>query len=56
MKSIFEVNGPVPTKGETNTAPKAKRAVLVYQLGLLLRHERGLQRLNVGMKPFLRAA
>jgi len=31
-------------------------AVFVYQLALLHRHERGLQRLNVGMKPFLRAA
>jgi hypothetical protein len=49
------VNGPVPTKGEANTALKAKRAVLVYQLGLLHHHERGLQRFNVGMKPFLKA-
>jgi hypothetical protein len=56
LKSIFEVNGPVPTKGETNTARFALGAVFVYQLGLLHRHERGLQRLNVGMKPFLRAA
>jgi hypothetical protein len=55
LKSIFEVNGAVPTKGETNTARFALGAVFVYQLGVLYRHERGL-RPNVGMKPFLRAA
>ncbi len=55
LKSIFEVNGPVPTKGETNTARFALGAVFVYQLGVLYRHERGLL-VNVGMKPFLRAA
>ena len=56
FKSIFDVHGQIPTKGETNTARFPLGAVLVYQLGLLYRHERGLQRLNVGMKPFLRAA
>ena len=56
FKAIFEVHGQVPTKGETNTARFALGAVFVYQLALLHRHERGLQRLNVGMKPFLRAA
>jgi hypothetical protein len=55
FKSIFEGNGPVPTKGETNTVRFALGAVFVYQLGVLYRHERGL-RVNVGMKPFLRAA
>jgi hypothetical protein len=56
FKAIFDVHGPVPTKGKTNTARFVLGAVFVYQLGLLHRHERGLQRLNVGMKPFLRAA
>ena len=56
FKAIFDVHEQVPTKGETNTARFALGAVFVYQLGLLHRHERGLQRLNVGMKPFLRAA
>jgi hypothetical protein len=55
FKAIFDVHGPVPTKGETNTARFALGAVLVYQLSLLYRHEQGLQS-NVGMKPFLRAA
>jgi hypothetical protein len=56
FKAIFDAHGQVPTKGKTNTARFALGAVFVYQLGLLHRHERGLQRLNVGMKPFLRAA
>ena len=56
FKAIFDAHGQVPTKGETDTARFALGAVFVYQLGLLYRHERGLQRLNVGMKPFLRAA
>jgi transposase len=55
FKAIFDVHGPVPTKGEANTARFALGAVLVYQLALLHRHEQGL-RVNVGMKPFLRAA
>jgi hypothetical protein len=56
FKAIFDVHGPVPTKGEANTARFALGAVLVYQLGVLYRHEQGLQEVNVGMKPFLRAA
>lgn len=56
FKAIFDVHGPVPTKGSTSTARFALGAVFVYQLGLLYPHERGLQQLNVGMKPFLRAA
>lgn len=56
FKAIFDVHGQVTTKGVANTARFALGAVLVYQLGLLHRHERGLQRLNAGMKPFLRAA
>ena len=56
FKAIFDVHGQVPTKGKTNTARFALGAVFVYQLGLLYRHERGLQQLNTGMKPFLRAA
>ena len=55
FKSIFEVHGQVPTKGTVNTARFVLGAVLVYQLALLYRHERGL-RTNIGMKPFLRAA
>ena len=56
FKAIFDAHGSVPTKGKTNTARFALGAVFVYQLGLLHRHERGIQQLNVGMKPFLRAA
>jgi hypothetical protein len=55
FKAIFDVHGPVPTKGKTNTARFALGAVFVYQLSLLYRYEQGL-RTNVGMKPFLRAA
>jgi hypothetical protein len=55
FKSIFDVHGEVPTKGEVNTQRFALGAVFVYQLSLLYRHEQGLQS-NVGMKPFLRAA
>ena len=55
FKGIFEVHGPVPTKGKTATARFALGAVLVYQLGLWYRFEHGLD-LNVGLKPFLKAA
>jgi hypothetical protein len=55
FKAIFDVHGPVPTKGQTNTARFALGAVFLYQLAVLYRHERGIQD-NVGMKPFLRAA
>jgi hypothetical protein len=55
FKGIFEVHGPVPTKGKIATARFTLGAVLVYQLALWYRHEHGLD-LNVGLKPFLRAA
>ncbi len=47
--------GPVPTKGETNTARFALRAVFVYQLALLHRHEHELE-VNRRLMAFLRAA
>lgn len=56
FKMIFEAHGPVPTKGEANTARFALGAVFAYQLAILHRHEQGLEEINVGMKPFLRAA
>lgn len=55
FKAIFDVNGPVPTRGWRATARWVLGAVLVYQLTLLLRHEAGLD-LRTGLKPFLQAA
>ncbi len=55
FKAIFEVHGPVPTKGKVNTQRFALGAVFVYQLALFYRHERKLE-INRGLKPFLRAA
>jgi hypothetical protein len=55
FKAIFDVNGPVPTRGEVATARWVLGAVLVYQLTLLYRHHRGLD-LRSGLKPFLKAA
>ena len=55
FKGIFEAHGPVPTKGKAATARFALGAVLVYQLALWYRFEQDLE-LNVGLKPFLRAA
>ena len=55
FKTIFDVHGQVPTKGEVNTQRFALGAVFVYQLALLYRHERKLD-INRGLKPFLRAA
>jgi hypothetical protein len=55
FKAIFDVNGPVPTRGERATTRWVLGAVLVYQLTLLLRHEHGLN-LRTGLKPFLQAA
>jgi len=55
FKAIFDVNGPVPTRGETATARWVLGAVLVYQLTLLSRHQLGLD-LRTGLKPFLQAA
>ena len=55
FKSIFDVHGPVPTKGQRATARFALGAVFVYQVALLYRHQQGLD-LNSGLKAFLRAA
>jgi hypothetical protein len=55
FKAIFDVNGPVPTRGQTATARWVLGAVLVYQLTLLARHRAGLD-LRTGLKPFLQAA
>jgi Transposase DDE domain len=55
FKAIFDVNGPVPTRGETATAGWVLGAVLVYQLTLLYRYHLGLD-LRTGLKPFLQAA
>ncbi|MDQ3704031.1 MAG: hypothetical protein M3437_02210 [Chloroflexota bacterium] len=54
-KSIFAAHGQVPTKGLSATSRFALGALFVYQLALLYRFEQGLQ-LNVGLKPFLKAA
>jgi hypothetical protein len=55
FKAIFDVNGPVPTRGIVATARWVLGAVLVYQLTLLYRHHHGLD-LRTGLKPFLQAA
>jgi hypothetical protein len=55
FKAIFDVDGPVPTRGWVATARFVLGAVFVYQLTLLLRHDLGLD-LRVGLKPFLKAA
>ena len=55
FKGIFDVRGPVPTKGLANTQRFALGAVFVYQLTLWHRHEHGLA-LRVGLDPFLKAA
>jgi Transposase DDE domain len=55
FKAIFDVNGPVPTRGLVATARWVLGAVLVYQLTLLSRHHLGLD-LRTGLKPFLQAA
>jgi hypothetical protein len=55
FKAIFDVNGPVPTRGKVATARWILGAVLVYQLTLLYRHHLGLD-LRTGLKPFLQAA
>jgi hypothetical protein len=58
FKAIFDVHGPVPTKGKVATARFALGAVLVYQLAILYHVERGVQKdqLNVGLKYLLKAA
>lgn len=55
FKGIFSAHEQVPTKGLTRTKRFALGAVLVYQLALLYRFEKGMD-LRVGLKPFLRAA
>ena len=55
FKAIFDVNGPVPTRGPVATSRFALGAVLVDQVTLLHRFEAGLD-LRVGLKPFLQAA
>jgi len=55
FKGIFAAHEQVPTKGYINTSRFALGAVLVYQLALWQRFEQGLP-LNIGLKPFLRAA
>jgi hypothetical protein len=55
FKAIFDVGGPVPTRGQVATSRFVLGAVLVYQLTLLHRFEAGRD-LRVGLKPFLQAA
>ena len=55
FKSIFDGHGAVPTKGLAQTGLWALGAVLVYQLGLLYRHQAGLEPRR-GLKAFLKAA
>ena len=55
FKAIFDVNGPVPTRGLVATSRFALGAVLVDQVTLLHRFEAGLD-LRVGLTPFLQAA
>jgi hypothetical protein len=55
FKAIFDVNGPVPTRGLRATSRFVLGAVLAYQLTLLHHREAGLD-LRVGLKPFLQAA
>ncbi|MGH2598130.1 MAG: transposase [Dehalococcoidia bacterium] len=55
FKAIFDVQGPVPTKGLRATCRFVLGAVLVYQLTLWLRFDLGLD-LRTDLKPFLQAA
>jgi Transposase DDE domain len=55
FKAIFDVGGPVPTRGLAATSRFVLGAVLVYQLTLLHHHHARLD-LRVGLKPFLQAA
>ncbi len=55
FKGIFDGHSQVPTRGLVATRRFALGAVFVYQLALLYRYEHGLD-LNVGLKPFLKAA
>ena len=55
FKAIFDVQGPVPTKGRVATGRWVLGAVLVSQLLLLHRFARG-QDLRIGLKACLHAA
>jgi hypothetical protein len=55
FKGVFGGHAQVPTRGLVATRRFALGAVLVYQLTLLLRHQRG-EDLRVGLKAFLQAA
>ena len=55
FKAIFDVGGPVPTRGPVATGRFVLGAVFVYHLTLLHRHATGAD-LRVGLKPFLQAA
>ncbi len=55
FKSIFDVTGPVPTKGLVATQHHVLGAVLVYQLALLYRFRTGGS-LRAGLKPLLQVA
>jgi hypothetical protein len=55
FKAIFDTQQQVPTRGLLATRRYLLGAVLVYQLTLLYRHQRGAD-LRVGLKPFLKAA
>ena len=55
FKGIFDGHSQVPTRGLVATRRFVLGCVFVYQLALLYRHELGLD-LNVGLKPFLKAA
>lgn len=54
FKAIFDSHADVPTRGQQATTRFALSAVLIYQLGIWLRHEAGLPPCQ-GLKPFLRA-
>ncbi len=55
FKAIFDTQGQVPTRGLLATRRYVLGAVLVYQLTLLYRFQRGAD-LRVGLKPLLKAA
>ena len=55
FKSLFDGHGQIPTKGERNTQKFVLGAVVVYQLILWYRFEKGLD-LRSGLKAFLKAA
>ena len=55
FKEVFDCGRPVPTRGLNVTGRYVLGAVLVYQLGLLYRAERGDDP-RAGLKPFLKAA